>query len=73
MKYEPYNDLANAIVAQAVKDYKRALRQIKRHPDHERAAITKRECEEFFFSEWFRVLTDMDPDYLLKQIARFSP
>ena len=72
MKHQPYNDLANAIIEMAVKDYRKARRKLERHPDNERAAITKQECECFFRSEWFRVLTDMDPDYLLKQIARLD-
>ena len=28
----PYDDLANAIIAQAVKDYRQALHFLKRHP-----------------------------------------
>ena len=29
---EPYENLANAIILQAVKDYRQALRYLKRHP-----------------------------------------
>lgn len=72
MKHLPYNDLANAIIEMAVKDYLKAQKRIERHPENERAAIIKKECERFFRSEWFGCLTDMDPDYLLKQIARMK-
>ena len=44
---EPYENLANAIIVQAVKDYRQALRFLKRHPhtqalDTEEARADKR-------------------------------
>lgn len=47
---ECYENLANAIILQAVKDYK----------------SNSKECERFFRSEWFKVLTNVDPDYIIK-------
>ena len=70
MTDEPYKNLANAIIVQAAKDYRKALRQLKRNPKYDAAKNTKNEVERFFHSEWFRFLTDADPDYLLDRITR---
>jgi hypothetical protein len=67
---DPYKNLANAIIIQAATDYRKALCQLKRNPKYEPAQITKRECERFFHSEWFRFLTDADPEYLIKHLQR---
>ena len=60
--------LANAIVAQAAKDYRTAVRRLKKHPDSRQATAMKRECERFFHSGWYGVLTGADPGYILKRI-----
>lgn len=52
MKYEPYHALINAIILQAVKDYRTAL-------DNGNTSGIK-ECERFFRSDWFTFLTDVD-------------
>jgi hypothetical protein len=70
MMDDPYRNLANAIIVQAAKDYRKALRQLKRNPKYDAAKNTKNEVERFFHSEWFRFLTDADPDYLLDRITR---
>ncbi len=64
---DPYEDLANAIIVQAVSDYRTALKAIKkdrRAPGRK----TVRECENFFRSKWFGVLTSVDPEYLMRKI-----
>lgn len=65
---EGYQTLATAIVAQAAKDYRTAVRQLKKHPDSQKAAAMKRECERFFHSRWYSQLTGVDPDYILNRI-----
>ncbi len=60
--------LANAVVAQAAKDYRAALRRLKTNPDSQKAAAVKRECEKFFHSRWYTMLTGADPDYILNRI-----
>lgn len=67
---DPYRNLANAIVVQAAKDYRKALRQLRRNPRYETARNEKNEVERFFHSEWFHYLTNVDPDYLLDYLAR---
>ncbi len=63
-----YTDLANAIIVRAVKDYKRTLRKLKRNPKNKKAEKDLKELESFFFSEWYRILTDLDASYLIRKI-----
>lgn len=62
---DPYRTLANAIIVQAAKDYRKALRQLRRNRDTKRPETRKMMSSGFFHSEWFHFLTDADPDYLL--------
>ena len=45
---DSYERLANAIVLQAVKDYRTALKRVARHPKDRDGLATKNECERFF-------------------------
>lgn len=65
-----YENLANAIILQAVKDYTKALRRLKKFPHDKDAAYTKRECESFFRSDWFKILTSLNGDVLLDDLYR---
>ena len=51
---DAYENLANAIIIQAVKDYRRV-----------RGTAAAKELEQFFLSEWFCVLTRLDGAALL--------
>ena len=53
----PYENLANAIVLQAVKDY-------RLHDDEQELASIER----FFRSGWFGVLTRIDPEMLIAKL-----
>ena len=44
----PYQDLANAIVLQAVKDYRDALQTLSYNPNNRIAQAESREIEQFF-------------------------
>jgi len=55
----PYEELANAIILQAVKDY--------RLTDDEREL---QEIERFFRSGWFGVLSKVDPEFLIKELRK---
>jgi hypothetical protein len=65
VKGDPYENLANAIILQAVSDYRAALRRYRRHgrPDRE-----LEDCERFFRSQWFGCLTGVDGEYLIRKI-----
>lgn len=65
---EAYSRLANAIVLQAVKDWRAARRKLKRKPQNESARIELESCERFFRSDWFTELTDVDGRVLLRKL-----
>lgn len=60
--------LRNAIVAQAAKDYKKVVKQKKRHPKY--GVYNKEELDSFFGSQWFEWLTDLDGEYIIKEIKK---
>ena len=53
---ENYEELANSIILQAVKDYRNCCNK------------TRRSIERFFRSEWFSVLTTLDGEMLIKKL-----
>ncbi len=54
-----YTELANAIIIQAVKDYRRAS-----------TPQMRREIKRFFLSDWFMVLTDADGKQILERLEQ---
>ena len=65
---DPYERLANAIVLQAVSDYRVALKKIKAHPKNRQAIDEALEIERFFRSGWYQQLTSVDGDYLIRRL-----
>jgi hypothetical protein len=65
---DAFEKLANAIILQAVKDYRFALKRLAKHPRNDSALYTKREVEFFFHSGLFNVLTSLNPDMLIQQL-----
>ncbi len=65
---DPYEQLANAIVLQAVKDYRDALKKLKKRPHYEPAKYTIAEVERFFHSDWYRELTTIEPEILIRKL-----
>ena len=63
-----YQRLANAIVCQAVKDYRLALLRLRRNPKDRIAREMVQDCEKFFRSEWCYLLSGMDADYFLRKL-----
>ena len=59
MSDEGWKDLANAIILQAVKDFKPAYRRLRRHPNDKVAQNQVRELTKFFCSDYFATLTDL--------------
>lgn len=55
-----YENLANAIVLQAVKDYRAA----KKRKNSANIGIIRK----FFRSDWFRTLTDIDGEWLIRKL-----
>ena len=54
---DPFENLANAIIAEAVYDYRNAI------DDYRRKSI-----ETFIRSERFKLLTDLDPEYIILRL-----
>ena len=65
-----YQNLANAIILQAVKDYKKVLRRLARNPQNQDAQREKKRLERFFFSQWYGILTDLDPKLLISGVMK---
>jgi len=67
---ERYKELADAIVLQAVSDYRRETRKLEGHPYDANTALNKRRIEEFFLSGWFSTLCALDGNKLLRDLNR---
>ena len=60
--------LAEAIILQAVEDYRHATNRLKKTPDDVRLQNRKTEIEALFLSGWFRVLTQLNGKKLLNRL-----
>ena len=85
---ESYERLASAIIIEAVKDYRKAIRFLKHHPhtpelDNDpqqnalRDKVIKNEnergaVERFFRSGWFEMLSSLDGEVLLKKVCEME-
>ncbi len=65
---DPYENLANSIVLLAVKDYRDALKKLKKWQRNEAAQIMKAEVERFFRSAWYRELISVDGEFLISKL-----
>lgn len=65
---DPYEDLAAAVVLQAVKDYRTAREKLRRKDRNKDAKLMIEDCEKFFRSDWFASLTSLDGGMLLKKL-----
>lgn len=65
---DPFENLANAIVLQAVKDYRSALQRLKKDRNIYSARRMKEEVERFFLSGWFSELTELNGAFLMRKI-----
>ena len=62
--------LAIAIITQAVDDYRAAIRSLSKKPKNKKALKTAMEVEEFFRSDWYKQLTEMDGEHLLERLRK---
>ncbi len=63
-----FQELGNAIIEQAAKDYRAAQRKKRRHPDCYRAQKAILEIEQFFQSDWFSVLSEANGEVILSKL-----
>ena len=78
----PYENLANAIIIQAAKDYKSVVRQLKKTPvpepnalksekkEYEQLLTKKSEILRFFNSAWYMTLTNVEPQISNRNIEK---
>lgn len=66
----PYEALGNAVVLQAVKDYRDVVGKLSRGKKNSTAESVKNECERFFKSPYFNVFTELDGKALLSQLEK---
>ena len=65
---DPYERLANAIILQAVTDYRTALKKIQANPKNQDAIDEALRIERFFCSAWYSQLTSVDGEYLIRRL-----
>lgn len=65
---ELYQELYNAIVMQAVTDYRNALKGNSYCGKPSKLVVV--ECERFFRSEYFSMLTKVPGEYLIERIRK---
>lgn len=66
----PYEALGNAVVLQALKDYRDAVKTLSHGKKNTIAESTKNECERFFRSSYFNVFTELEGKVLLSQLEK---
>lgn len=59
---ENYKELANAVVLQAVRDYRHALAVENEY--------YIRKLEKFFRSEWFKILANLDGEMIIERLRQ---
>ena len=64
-----YENLANAIILQAVSDYRTAIRNLSEEPGNWAEEDKKKELEEFFRSAGFKRLTMVDGEMLIRRLG----
>ena len=67
---DPYEALRNAIVLQAVKDWRDAIKRLRKNPGNKIALAMKEETERFFLSEWFYGLTGISGSAVLHKLQQ---
>ena len=65
---DPYENLANAIIISAARDYRRTLKRLRHRPNAALWLYEKKSIEDFFFSEYFSALTTADPEKIITRI-----
>lgn len=67
---DPYESLGNAVVLQAVRDYRDAVKKLSRGRRNPEAEKMKNDCERFFNSQHFNVFTSLDGKFILSELEK---
>jgi len=63
-------NLANAIIRQAIHDYRRAAKMLRKHPNNADAQKTQKEVADFLRSPWCEILTRLNGEWILEQLKK---
>lgn len=66
----PYREFADAIIIQACDDYRDGYRSISLDRDGTGTEYRINDAVSFFHSDWYKFLTGIDADYLIKKLNR---
>ena len=66
----PYENLANAIVMQAVQYHRMARHKLRKRPKNADAKAMIEDCERFFLSDWFETLTNVNGEIVLNKLQQ---
>ena len=64
----PEQMLANAIIVQTADDYRTCIRNLKINPKHKKSLLQLQDCEGFFRSEWYQMLTSVNGELIMRKI-----
>ena len=67
---QPYLNPASAIVLMDAKDCRSSLKRLKGRPEDERATAERLEIEEFFHSDEFQLLSNLEPELLISRLCQ---
>ena len=65
---DAFENLANAIILLAVKDYRQALKLLSKNPHRRSAMAAVKAMERFFRSDWYETLTSVDGEMLIRKL-----
>ena len=65
-----YQDLANAIIILATKDYRRALKRFMILPSSDSTKYEIKQLETFFQSDYYKLLTSLDGEILMEKLKQ---
>lgn len=68
MNIDPYEALGNAVVLQAVKDWRDSVGKLNNGRRNVAAEAMRDECERFFKSPYFNTFTELDGNMLLAKL-----
>ncbi|MCF0142400.1 MAG: hypothetical protein HUJ75_03375 [Parasporobacterium sp.] len=69
-RINPCEELANAIIVQAAKDYRSVLKVLKKNPSSIILLDKRKELEGFFTGDWFSKLSEADGKYIMEELKK---
>lgn len=70
LRQEAAEELADAIILQAVEDYRVELHKLALDPHNRKAQCARRSIKKFFRSGCFELLTNLNPEVLITKLEQ---